>query len=1026
MIIYSALKNLGLKIIMGLSFINLFENIRVISLDFPRFIQHKHVLRRFIYIIFIISFAGVLPAQTVNVDSLRQIARDNSLDEKTRTYAYVPIITYYRQTNHDSLKHYMKELLDFAKESNYLIAYHKYHYSLAGYYGLFLTPGEDAYSFIQKNYLEAKRYAELGNRLGLVSLCYARLVPENFRFGKEELALQYCIEGEKVAIESGYYEDLAYFYGQRGKIYHLGYGDTDTALRYLFKSDSVYASLPKKEKSWGFTLSFIGDVYQSLEDYEKDEVYQLKALDIFTEANDKYQQVYIKGKLAQIQKLKGNYNEAISLINEAVDYHKERQNPLQVAGFLVVQSSIYSASGQYQKALQAGKEAIELNKELKSKLGTILALVNQSEILSKLKRYSESNALAKEAEALAIEQNSFEELNRIYEVLVDNSKNENNYEQAFKFTQDLQRVNDTLTQRRNLKITKDLEAKYQTEQKEKEIALLKSENELAESRRKNQKILLWSIVGFSIIALSSLFVLNRNRQRTNRKLKELDLAKTTFFQNISHEFKTPLSLILGTLEKQHLSASNTDEKKDLEVMQRNADRLHDLVNQILDLSKLEANQWQLQVSETNIKSLLKSITASFEFKAREKHIDYSIAIDDLENGWFDVDAIEKIVTNLLSNAFKYTKENEKVGLKASQNNNRLILKVSNTGQHFTSAEIASMFDRFSRLEVHSHSAGTGIGLALVKQLVTLAKGDINVSQSDAKTITFEVILPYDKGSFQSHEIVTNNAIEERESSPISNEDFQPTDGKPILLVVDDNADIRIFIKEAFETHYTIIEAQDGETGLQLALETVPDIVVSDIMMPKLSGIEFCKMLKQDERISHIPIVLLTAKGDVETEFQGLETGADDYILKPFKLKLLKSRINNLVNSRIALRERYSMEVVLKPKDISLNSADQRFFERIEEILDNNISNETFSSEDFSKAIGMSRMQLHRKLKALTGLSTSEYLRTERLKVASVLLKDKSLNISEIGYQVGFSSPSYFSKCFKETYGMLPSEFRDKS
>jgi DNA-binding response OmpR family regulator len=432
------------------------------------------------------------------------------------------------------------------------------------------------------------------------------------------------------------------------------------------------------------------------------------------------------------------------------------------------------------------------------------------------------------------------------------------------------------------------------------------------------------------------------------------------------------------------------------------------------------------VSETNIKSLLKSITASFEFKAREKHIDYSIAIDDLENGWFDVDAIEKIVTNLLSNAFKYTKENEKVGLKASQNNNRLILKVSNTGQHFTSAEIASMFDRFSRLEVHSHSAGTGIGLALVKQLVTLAKGDINVSQSDPKIITFEVILPYDKGSFQSHEIVTNNAIEERESSPISNEDLQPTDDKPILLVVDDNADIRIFIKEAFETQYTIIEAQDGETGLQLAIETVPDIVVSDIMMPKLSGIEFCKMLKQDERISHIPVVLLTAKGDVETEFQGLETGADDYIQKPFKLKLLKSRINNLVNSRIALRERYSMEVVLKPKDISLNSADQRFFERIEEILDNNISNETFSSEDFSKAIGMSRMQLHRKLKALTGLSTSEYLRTERLKVASVLLKDKSLNISEIGYQVGFSSPSYFSKCFKETYGMLPSEFRDKS
>ena len=335
-----------------------------------------------------------------------------------------------------------------------------------------------------------------------------------------------------------------------------------------------------------------------------------------------------------------------------------------------------------------------------------------------------------------------------------------------------------------------------------------------------------------------------------------------------------------------------------------------------------------------------------------------------------------------------------------------------------------MFNRYERLDKDRNTSGTGIGLALVKQLVHLAKGEINAYCSN-KELVFEVVLPFKKESFEKHQIVSKT---EQHTLPgiISEEVLIDSDDKPILLLVDDNTDIRSFIKESFNGDYKVLEAQNGRHGVEMAFEHIPDIILSDILMPEVTGIQLCEQLKSDERTSHIPIVLLTAKGDSETEIQGLKIGADDYIQKPFKLKLLTNRLNNLVNSRALLRERYSKEVVLKPTDIAINSGDQRFIERVKDILDTNISDDSFSSEDFSKALGMSRMQLHRKLKALTGLTTSEFLRTERLKVATVLLKDPSLNISEIGYQVGFSSPSYFSKCFKETYGMLPSEFRNSN
>ena len=244
-------------------------------------------------------------------------------------------------------------------------------------------------------------------------------------------------------------------------------------------------------------------------------------------------------------------------------------------------------------------------------------------------------------------------------------------------------------------------------------------------------------------------------------------------------------------------------------------------------------------------------------------------------------------------------------------------------------------------------------------------------------------------------------------------------------MVEDNAEVRLLLKDTFSDTYQIVDAADGLEGMDRALEYIPDLIISDIMMPKVDGLKFCDTLKTDERTSHIPIILLTARAGEEDQYKGLATGADAYVTKPFKTKVLKTRVKNLIASRKALRDRYSQEVILKPKDIAITSLDEQFLERVQLVLDGKLTESSFSIQQFSEAVGMSRMQLHRKLKALTGLSASEFVRSQRLKLAATLLKNSDANISQIGYQVGFNDPSYFTKCFREAYGVSPTEYNKK-
>ncbi|QCX39079.1 response regulator [Aureibaculum algae] len=513
-----------------------------------------------------------------------------------------------------------------------------------------------------------------------------------------------------------------------------------------------------------------------------------------------------------------------------------------------------------------------------------------------------------------------------------------------------------------------------------------------------------------------------------KRLKKLDEFKTKLYTNISHEFRTPLTLISGPIERQMSKEKlSLQDKEDLSLMQRNSKRLLNLVDQLLDLSKLESGSLKLSVSRGNLSMLLKQLLAAFEFKAQEKNIHFSKQIVKAEAVYFDSDVIEKIVTNLLSNAIKYTPDNGEIQFNSTRKDGQLIISIVNNGNTLTNDDLPKLFKRF--FQTSKNSDGVGIGLALVKELSSLSHGTIIANTFDDDFIQFTVTLPIERSLYNPSEIVEDELpIEENnvyEADVIFQDDKVNKQEKPLVLIVEDDLDVRQFTRSIFENDYKILEANNGERGIKKAISNIPDIIISDVMMPVKNGIELCDTLKNDERTSHIPIILLTAKVGEEHEVKGLTTGADVYLTKPFSSKKLKLHVQKLIELRRQLRSKYSQEFEIKAKDISVTSVDQQFFKRVQKVLDEQLTNPAFNSNTFVTAMQMSRMQLHRKLKALTGLTTSEFIRSQRLKLSLNYLKNSDLSVSDIAYQIGFNTPSYFIKCFKETYNCTPTVYISK-
>lgn len=554
--------------------------------------------------------------------------------------------------------------------------------------------------------------------------------------------------------------------------------------------------------------------------------------------------------------------------------------------------------------------------------------------------------------------------------------------------------------------------------------------------------------------------------------EETEKLKSRFFANISHEFRTPLTLILGPAEKIN-SNSSKDIVKDAGTIKRNAQRLLQLVNQLLDLSRLEAGALKLEASEGNIVSFVKGITLSFEslFESKDITLKLQAERDHIEL-YFDRDKMIKILTNILSNAFKFTPEdgkitisikeyhpeldsvsffNKKIPGQARNDNTRgfVEIKIRDNGIGIPQEDIPKLFDRFYQVDssLTKEYEGTGIGLALTKELVELHHGNISVDSKIGEWTEFTLKFPEGRVHLKDEEIIEeketepnvipsegrnlkpeiiNNNNKEDVSSPEFQNNFEGNEEKTIILVVEDNYDMREFIKESLGKGYQIEEAVNGEQGVKKAEKIIPDIIISDMMMPKMDGGELTRTLKNNEITSHIPIILLTARSGQENKIDGLETGADEYLTKPFDTKELQIRIKNLITIRKKIHEKFSklatLPLVTENKKIS--SYDEKFMYKVMEVIEKHISEEDFSTEEFGKELGMSRMQVHRKLKALTGKSAIQFIRKVKLDKARKMIKGKNGNISEIAFSLGFGSPAYFTKCFKEEFGYPPSEIQE--
>jgi len=773
----------------------------------------------------------------------------------------------------------------------------------------------------------------------------------------------------------------------------------------------------------------IGNIYLVQREYQKALSYFRESEKYGHSSNNKYHLEISNGNIGETFLHIQQYDSAKFYINKSLELAKERTNPIGVGICYQLLGEIEASQKHYTKAYSHFNKALELQRERKDKRYLSTILVHHGNVCSKLKRYAEAENNLIEGRAISQKIHSVDNMIFSNQSLYEVYYNTKRFKEASDALLLSKLYTDSLYNMEKTRVMNDLEYQYQSDKKTQEIELLNTRNELVEKSKKMQRNQ-FAILLIFIASLAAFFYYRyQNRQKVTRELQRLNEMKSKFFSNISHEFRTPLTLIKGPAEKQLVYAQSEEQKADLHLILRNSDRLLSLVDQLLNLSKIDAGYFSISSEKGDLASLLKGISNSFNYQASKKEIKYNIKIEEIDLVWFDSNIVEIIITNLLSNAFKFVPVNGNIEIQVTNNNDHLSIHVSNSGCTLTSDELTRIFDRFYRAE-GIEQQGTGVGLSLVKELCSLYRAPISVNCSNNQIIQFELDLPISKDHFSQTELATKP----QNNIPISTNDLSETHSEsqpncvnteteiPVLLIVEDNPEMRQYIRTNFENTYQILEAEDGEKGIQLALDNIPDLIISDVMMPNIGGIELCTTLKSDVKTSHIPIILLTAKVGDENVLGGLKSGADDYIAKPFNAQTLSVKVENLIKLRKGLQEKYQKELIINPLNLVFKSQDEKFANTLQEVLDKHLSNPEFTVDQFCKETYMSRTQLHRKLKALTGLSATAFIRSQRIKLAANIMLKPDVTISDVCYATGFNDTSYFSKCFKEVQGQTPSEY----
>lgn len=876
--------------------------------------------------------------------------------------------------------------------------------------------------------------------------------------------------------------DLANAYQQLGKNY--GYlGDYKQAQTYLEKAQDIHKKLNNAVEE-SEDVYRLGINYYDQSDEEKALEYFALAKSLKEKANDFTGLARVNNSLGVLHSEKGNYETSIAYYQESV---KAQQKVGDRQGEAITLNNLgiaYLDWGKLDSAYVYHNKSLKINQDIGYNIGIIRSLSNIGEVYqfkkeypSAIKNYLEAKTLSnkfndkplmrlisfklgeiylsqkkldsaeyylKLSEEIRTKQNNYFGLRNTYKNLSALYEERQDFSKALAYHKLYMQVQDSFTSTRATEKLARIQAMFDTERQEKEIVQLQKEND--------RKTLWQNILGIStflaIVIGILIFRFFKYRNQKNKELLEvkevqrqqleqLDKTKTRFFNNISHELRTPLTLILGPLSELKESV-DVSKKSMVDMIQRNGERLLKLINQMLDLSKLESGNLQLKASHIDIVPELKKWTSSFQSLADVNNIKLNFGADSTSCFLYaDIEKLEDMVLNLLSNAIKYTPEKGIITLSLKkelyQEKEMMCIQVSDTGKGIVPQELDRVFDRFYQASnaKSENVSGTGIGLSLVKELTELHKGKVTAESIVGKGSTFKIFLPLGKEHLTEDQIKITLSEYQKEdtlhevskTADVISENLETENTElPLVLVIEDNTDLRSFIKLILNDNFNVIEAIDGENGIQQAIETIPDIIISDVMMPKKDGFQVCKALKNDLKTSHIPIVLLTARSTKEDKLEGFKQLADEYLTKPFDKEELLARVDNLLQSRKKLQEHFGTGALLRPDKISLSSMDVDFMETIKKSVEEEISNSNFGVVELAEKVHLSRSQLFRKIKAITNVTPNEYIRSFRLQRAMDMLQQQSGTVSEIAYQVGFQNVSYFSKCFHDQFGQPPTAF----
>jgi signal transduction histidine kinase/DNA-binding response OmpR family regulator len=809
-----------------------------------------------------------------------------------------------------------------------------------------------------------------------------------------------------------------------------------------FYSDQYDASIAYDQQSLAYntqslkmrarSLLNIGSTHFRLALHKKADEYFLKALEAANEADDQDMMALAHLELGRLRAEQEMYNEAKSYYKLALEQFRRSNAVGRIASIQHNIAIIDLSQKRYDEAIAGFRSALELMEDIDSPYNQAATLYQLGITYFEKQEFSHAESYLLKANGIYDTMGNLNMQRWTALRLSDLYAATNNYKKAYQFLQVVKTKDDSLFSLNQSERFQEIEEKYQNEQKQREIELLNAENQVAQLEIEKQTNLRnYLILAAILLALLIGVVYNRYKlnARANARLKELDTLKTKFFTNISHEFRTPLTLIKGPIELAEESPEKPMPLENIKMVRRNANRLLKLVNQLLDLSKIDAGGLNLEPSEGNIFKCLRAAASSFSSHAAQRNMDYQIKIPS-RSLWasFDRDKLEKVAYNLLSNAFKFTPDNETVVFSAIYDSGRLQMEVKDTGQGIPAKGLHKIFDRFYQVDdsFTREKEGTGVGLALTKELIELMEGVIFVESEVDQGTLFKVIIPLEEILTSQQDIDTDTLYAEDDLEVLERSALQEqSESEKSILIIEDNVDMRHFIRQQLVDEYRIIEASEGQTGLEKAKNHTPDLIITDLMMPQIDGMTLCKELKLNIHTSHIPIIMLTAKAGIENKIEGLETGADDYLTKPFNTLELQVRVKNLMQQRDKLKELFTKSGFVHPKEVTVNSMDEQFLQRVLDLFEEKYADPDFGTSDMQESLAMSKAQLHRKFKAITSQTPGELLRNFRLKRAAQILKQDGENVTQVAYAVGFNNLSYFAKCFKSLFGVTPSVYAKK-